>query len=142
MLFETHDLLRIPTIFNQREVILATFGLSRIPVNNICVSRLSEISGGSDRKKAEKFWKKPFQFLTKTENQMLNHVKSANRNEQSDLLRPVRSRFCRHCIVHIPQGHTRLSKVILEITQGHCRSFRSFCVILGHSLGHKYAFTV
>ena len=125
MLFETHDLLQIPTIFNQREVILATFGLSRIPLNNICVSRLSEISGGSDRKKAEKFWKKQFQFLTKTENQM-----------------PVRSRFCRHCIVHIPQGHTRLSKVILEITQGHCRSFRSFCVILGHSLGHKFAFTV
>ena len=27
--------------------ILATFGLSRIPLNNICVSRLIEISGGA-----------------------------------------------------------------------------------------------
>ena len=35
----------------------------------------------------------PFEFLTKTENQMLNHVISANRNEQSDPIRsdPVRS---------------------------------------------------
>ena len=32
-----------PTIFNRKEVILATFGLSRIPLNNICVSRLFEI---------------------------------------------------------------------------------------------------
>ena len=33
-------------------------------------------------------------------------------------------------------------KVILEITQGHFGSFRSFCVILGHSLGHRFSFTV
>ena len=29
----------------------------------------------------------PFEFLTKTENQMLHHVISTNRNEQSDLIR-------------------------------------------------------
>ena len=75
------------------------------------------------KKKRKKFWKKAFEFLTKTENQMLNHVKSTNRNEQSDPLRPDRSRFCRRRIVHILEGHTRLFKVILEITQGHFGSF-------------------
>ena len=85
-----------------------------------CHSDQKKKSGNNFEKKHLNFWRKP-------KKQMLNHVKSANRNEQSDPLRPIRFRFCRHRIVHILQGHTRLFKVIFEITQGHFRSFlRSF----------------
>ena len=44
---KSSTLQRIPTIFNQQEVISVTFGLSRIPFNNIRVSRLLQFSGGA-----------------------------------------------------------------------------------------------
>lgn len=44
---KSSTLQRIPTIFNQREVISVTFCLSRIPFNNIRVSRLLQFSGGA-----------------------------------------------------------------------------------------------
>ena len=77
VLFETHDLLQIPMMFNQREVILATFGLSRIPLNNICVPQLFKISGGAlllRRLKAdEKKFGKPVRIFDK--NRRPNHAK-------------------------------------------------------------------
>ena len=35
-------------VFGQLPIISVTFGLSQIPLNNICVSRLFEISGGAE----------------------------------------------------------------------------------------------
>ena len=63
------------------EMAQRSVGFSRIPLNNICDSRLFEISGGASL---------PLRSKTnrETENKMLNHVKSANRNEQSY---PIRS---------------------------------------------------
>ena len=73
---KSSTLQRIPTIFNQREVISVTFDLSRIPFNNIRVSRLLQFSGGAKlplRSKANrKKFKNKFVFLTKTENRKSN----------------------------------------------------------------------
>ena len=46
---------------------------------------MEELNCRSDRNKSKKFQETLFVFLTKTENQMLNRVKSANRNEQQKL---------------------------------------------------------
>ena len=51
-----------------------------------------------------------FEYLMKTKNQMLNHIKSANWNEQSNPIQSglMWSRIWQRGIVHIAQGHIRL----------------------------------
>ena len=55
--------------------------------------RLVEASNcHSDWRQTRRNLEIPFEFLTKTENQMLHHVISTNRNEQSDLIRSIQVR--------------------------------------------------
>ena len=86
----------IPIIFHLWEVILVTFGLSHILLNNICISWLFKITKGAssplrwkrnwnqNRKNWEAHWipnlKNLILFLTKTKEQMLKNRKATNHN--------------------------------------------------------------
>ena len=61
-----------------------------------CLRLVEAFNCHSDWRQTRRNLEIPFEFLTKTENQMLHHVISTNRNEQSDLIRSsqVRSDPC------------------------------------------------
>lgn len=114
-------------IFNQREVILAKFGLSRIPLNNNCLSRLFEVSAVAAQieDKPEKIFGKP--------------VWNFNENRKpirSDPIRsgPIQILSTSHCSHHS-------SHIILGNFRNHSRSFwvilgqfRSFLVLVTNFL--------
>ena len=52
-----------------------------------CLRLVEAFNCHSDWRQTRRNLEIPFEFLTKTENQMLHHVISTNRNEQSDLIR-------------------------------------------------------
>ena len=58
-----------------------------------CLRLVEAFNCHSDWRQTRRNLEIPFEFLTKTENQMLHHVISTNRNEQSDLIwsDPVKS---------------------------------------------------
>ena len=51
-----------------------------------CLRLVEAFNCHSDWRQTRRNLEIPFEFLTKTENQMLHHVISTNRNEQSDLI--------------------------------------------------------
>ena len=52
-----------------------------------CLRLVEAFNCHSDWRQTRRNLEIPFEFLTKTENQMLHHIISTNRNEQSDLIR-------------------------------------------------------
>ena len=52
-----------------------------------CLSLVEAFNCHSDWRQTRRNLEIPFEFLTKTENQMLHHVIATNRNEQSDRIR-------------------------------------------------------
>ena len=57
-----------------------------------CLRLVEAFNCHSDWRQTRRNLEIPFEFLTKTENQMLHHVISTNRNEQSDLIRSIQVR--------------------------------------------------
>ena len=70
-----------------------------------CLRLVEVFNCHSDWRQTRKNLEIPFEFLTKTENQMLHHVISTNRNEQSDLIwsDPVKSGLIH--ILSMPHRH-------------------------------------
>ena len=52
-----------------------------------CLRLVEAFNCHSDWRQTRRNVEIPFEFLTKTENQMLHHIISTNQNEQSDLIR-------------------------------------------------------
>ena len=52
-----------------------------------CLRLVEAFNCHSDWRQTRRNLEIPFEFLTKTENQMLHHIISTNQNEQSDLIR-------------------------------------------------------
>ena len=57
-----------------------------------CLRLVEAFNCHSDWRQTRRNLEIPFEFLTKTENQMLYHIVSTNRNEQSDLIRSIQVR--------------------------------------------------
>ena len=57
-----------------------------------CLRLVEAFNCHSDWRQTRRNLEIPFEFLTKTENQMLYHIVSTNRNEQSDLIRSIEVR--------------------------------------------------
>ena len=57
-----------------------------------CLRLVEAFNCHSDWRQTRRNLEIPFEFLTKTENQMLYHIISTNRNEQSDLIRSIQVR--------------------------------------------------
>ena len=57
-----------------------------------CLRLVEAFNYHSDWRQTRRNLEIPFEFLTKTENQMLYHIVSTNRNEQSDLIRSIQVR--------------------------------------------------
>ena len=70
-----------------------------------CLRLVEAFNCHSDWRQTRRNLEIPFEFLTKTENQMLHHVISTNRNEQSDLIwsDPVKSGLIH--ILSMPHRH-------------------------------------
>ena len=70
-----------------------------------CLRLVEAFNCHSDWRQTRRNLEIPFEFLTKTENQMLHHVISTNRNEQSDLIwsDPVKSGLIH--ILSMPHCH-------------------------------------
>ena len=75
-----------------------------------CSRSVEALNCLSDWRKTKKNMENLFEYLMKTKNQMLNHIKSANWNEQSNPIQSglMWSRIWQRGIVHIAQGHIRL----------------------------------
>ena len=70
----------------QQHLVSHTF-LSITFVFGGCLRLVEAFNCHSDWRQTRRNLEIPFEFLTKTENQMLHHIISTNRNEQSDLIR-------------------------------------------------------
>ena len=57
-----------------------------------CLRLVEAFNCHSDWRQTRRNLEIPFEFLTKTKNQMLYHIVSTNRNEQSDLIRSIQVR--------------------------------------------------
>lgn len=78
--------------------ILATFGLSRIPLNNITIRSCSRSVEALKSKTNRKKFRKPVYTFDENRNQMLNRIKCGNRNEQQ--IRKTELRFSAVCVLH------------------------------------------
>ena len=67
-----------------------------------CSRSVEALNCLSDWRKTEKNMENSFEYLMKTKNQMLNHIKSANWNEQSNPIRSdvIQNLATRHCSHH------------------------------------------